>query len=59
MLEGSPTFARPAGLPALVVCHGGVIRLALAARGDESAREWQLPNIALVTLHADGRVDGR
>ena len=52
-------FARPEGLPALVVCHGGVIRLALAARGDESAREWKLPNTALVTLHADGRVDGR
>jgi broad specificity phosphatase PhoE len=52
-------FARPDGLPALVVCHGGVLRLALAARGDESAREWKMPNTALVTLHADGRVEGR
>lgn len=52
-------FSRPAGLPALVVCHGGVIRLALAARGDESARLWQMPNTALVALHADGSADGR
>ncbi|MGZ4268728.1 MAG: histidine phosphatase family protein [Solirubrobacteraceae bacterium] len=52
-------FARPEGLPALVVCHGGCLRLALAARGDESARGWQMPNTALVSLHADGRVEGR
>jgi broad specificity phosphatase PhoE len=52
-------FADPEGLPALVVCHGGVLRLALAARGDESAREWKMANTALVTLHADGRVEGR
>ncbi len=52
-------FGRPDGLPALVVCHGGVLRLALAARGDEAARRWQMPNTALVALHADGRVEGR
>ena len=46
-------------LPALVVCHGGVLRLAVAARGDESARTWQMANTALITLHADGRVEGR
>ena len=52
-------FAHPDRLPALVVCHGGVLRLALAARGDESAREWKMENTALVTLYADGRVEGR
>lgn len=55
----SDLFADPDALPALVVCHGGVLRLALAARGDESAREWKMANTALVTLHADGRVEGR
>ena len=42
--------ARPADLPALVVCHRGVIRLALAALGDESAGASEIPNAALVTL---------
>ena len=43
--------SRPAQLPALVICHRGVIRLALAAAlGDEQARERQIPNAALVTL---------
>jgi broad specificity phosphatase PhoE len=40
-----------AQLPALVVCHRGVIRLALAAiTGDETAGGREIPNAALVTL---------
>lgn len=43
--------ARPADHPALVVCHGVTIRLALlAARGDDRARTMPLPNTALVEL---------
>lgn len=43
--------ARSTELPALVVCHRGVIRLALAARdGDESAGSREIPNATLVTL---------
>jgi broad specificity phosphatase PhoE len=43
--------ARPAELPALVVCHRGVIRLALAAiTGDETAGGRAIPNAALVTI---------
>jgi len=43
--------ARPAALPALVVCHRGVIRLALAvAFGDEAAGARDIANASLVTL---------
>ena len=43
--------AQPAALPALVVCHRGVIRLALAvALGDEAAGAREIANAALVTL---------
>jgi broad specificity phosphatase PhoE len=43
--------ARPADLPALVVCHRGVIRLALAvALGDEGAGASEIANASLVTL---------
>ena len=43
--------AQPAQLPALVVCHRGVIRLALAAiTGDETAGGRAIPNADLVTL---------
>jgi broad specificity phosphatase PhoE len=43
--------ARPAALPALVVCHRGVIRLALAvALGDETAGGREIANASLVTL---------
>jgi broad specificity phosphatase PhoE len=43
--------ARPAALPALVVCHRGVIRLALAdARGDDALRTASVPNATLVDL---------
>jgi broad specificity phosphatase PhoE len=42
--------AKPDGLPALVVCHRGVIRLALAARGDMSAGAQAVANAGLVTL---------
>lgn len=43
--------AQPSVLPALVVCHRGVIRLALAAAfGDETAGAREVPNAALVTL---------
>ena len=42
---------RPEALPALVVCHRGVIRLALAAAGgDPEAGGREIPNAALVTL---------
>ena len=42
---------RPQDHPALVVCHGVTIRLALlAAHGDEQARTVPLPNTALVRL---------
>jgi len=39
-----------APLPALVVCHRGVIRLALAQRHGEDRRETAVPNGALVEL---------
>jgi broad specificity phosphatase PhoE len=43
--------ALPAALPALVVCHRGVIRLALAvALGDETAGGREIANASLVTL---------
>jgi broad specificity phosphatase PhoE len=43
--------ARPSALPALVVCHRGVIRLALAvALGDETAGGRDIANASLVTL---------
>jgi broad specificity phosphatase PhoE len=43
--------ARPDALPALVVCHRGVIRLALAAAtGDETAGGREIGNASLVTL---------
>jgi broad specificity phosphatase PhoE len=43
--------AQPSVLPALVVCHRGVIRLALAvALGDETAGGRQIANASLVTL---------
>jgi broad specificity phosphatase PhoE len=43
--------ARPAALPALVVCHRGVIRLALAvALGDDAAGGREIANASLVTL---------
>jgi broad specificity phosphatase PhoE len=43
--------ARPSALPALVVCHRGVIRLALAvALGDETAGAREIANASLVTL---------
>ena len=43
--------ARTEEHPALVVCHGVTIRLALlAAHGDEAARTMTLPNTALVDL---------
>jgi broad specificity phosphatase PhoE len=45
---------RTAGrLPALVVCHGGTIRVALCARdprGLDAFHEWEVPNVALVRL---------
>ena len=42
---------RPELLPALVVCHRGVIRLALAAAGgDPEAGGREIPNASLVTL---------
>jgi broad specificity phosphatase PhoE len=49
-------YGQPAALPALVVCHRGVIRLALAALGDDSAGAQEVANAALVTLPrpADG-----
>jgi broad specificity phosphatase PhoE len=44
-------WARPSALPALVVCHRGCIRLALAALlGDESEGAREIANASLVTL---------
>ena len=44
-------WAQPRELPALVVCHRGVIRLALAALlGDESEGAKEIANASLVTL---------
>ena len=43
-------YAQPDQLPALVVCHRGVIRLALAALGDDSAGAQEVANAAIVTL---------
>lgn len=43
--------AQPAALPALVVCHRGVIRLALVgALGNEAAGAREIANASLVTL---------
>jgi broad specificity phosphatase PhoE len=42
--------ARADELPALIVCHRGVIRLALAVAVGEEARGREIPNAALVTL---------
>jgi broad specificity phosphatase PhoE len=43
--------ATPAALPALVVCHRGVIRLALAvATGEDDAGGRYIPNASLVSL---------
>jgi broad specificity phosphatase PhoE len=43
--------ARPDALPALVVCHRGVIRLALAALlGDDDEGARVIANAELVTL---------
>jgi broad specificity phosphatase PhoE len=42
--------SRPAEHPVLVVCHRGVIRLALAALRGEQHRASEIPNAALVTL---------
>jgi len=43
--------AKPGALPALVVCHRGVIRLALAvATGDHTAGGREIGNATLVTL---------
>lgn len=39
--------------PAVVVCHGGSIRVALCARdprGLEAFHEWEIPNVAVVRL---------
>jgi broad specificity phosphatase PhoE len=41
------------GVPALVVCHGGTIRVALSARdprGLDAFHEFEVPNVALVAL---------
>jgi broad specificity phosphatase PhoE len=50
-------YADTEELPALVVCHRGVIRLAFAALGDESAGAQEVANAAIVTLPE--RVGGR
>jgi broad specificity phosphatase PhoE len=42
--------SRPQEHPVLVVCHRGVIRLALAALRGERHRAAEIPNAALVTL---------
>jgi broad specificity phosphatase PhoE len=50
VLEGIDVVGRGAG-PALIVCHRGSIRLALAAlHGDDAQRTATVPNAALVEL---------
>lgn len=50
-VEAALADIRAAALPALVVCHRGVIRLALVSvTGDESMRDAQVPNGALLEL---------
>ncbi|HWI70831.1 MAG TPA: histidine phosphatase family protein [Baekduia sp.] len=50
VLEGIDA-ARSGPVPALVVCHRGSIRLALAAvHGDETLRSAEIPNASLVEL---------
>ncbi len=44
---------RQGALPALVVCHGGAVRVALAhadLRGLDTFHEWDVPNVALIPL---------
>jgi broad specificity phosphatase PhoE len=49
--RGLEDLRATAELPALVVCHRGVIRLALAAlRGDAAAGAAEIPNARLVSL---------
>jgi probable phosphoglycerate mutase len=46
--------ARPDQLPVLVVCHRGVIRLALAALGNTGAGAQRIANASIVTLPEPG-----
>ena len=53
VVEGLVAVTRSGRLPALVVCHRGVIRAARShthARGLDTFHEWPVPNGALVAL---------
>ena len=53
MLAGLEEIRRQEPLPALVVCHGGSIRVALCARdprGLEAFHDFNVPNAALIDL---------
>lgn len=53
VIAGLVEVTRRGVLPALVVCHGGAIRVALAhthARGLGTFHEWDVPNVALIRL---------
>jgi probable phosphoglycerate mutase len=53
---GLADIATSTPLPALVVCHGGTIRVALCharGRGLDAFHEWDVPNGALVAVPAD------
>jgi probable phosphoglycerate mutase len=46
-------ISRAGSSPAVVVCHGGSIRVALCARdprGLDAFHEWEIPNVAVVRL---------
>lgn len=53
VVDGLVSVTHDGALPALVVCHRGVIRVARAhthLRGLDTFHEWEVPNAALVTL---------
>jgi broad specificity phosphatase PhoE len=53
VLAGLEEIRRQGPLPALVVCHGGSIRVALCAqdpRGLDAFHDWDVPNVALIDL---------
>jgi broad specificity phosphatase PhoE len=53
VIAGLVDVTQAGALPALVVCHGGSIRVALSHthnRGLDVFHDWDVPNVALVRL---------
>jgi probable phosphoglycerate mutase len=53
VLAGLADVTSSGALPALIVCHGGTIRVALCnahGRGLDAFHDWDVPNAAVVTL---------